>query len=137
MMMTCHMIHYHDGVSKFMLMYSVDTLQAHPRHTRMQLRPVRPARHSLGGNLRRLVRNACRIFRLKTYLDRWSKRWTYLQLSTAAERRSLLCGHYCIYFCMLRSSGLTMYEIVASFSTDTGFNDSLVHAFACRRLLTK
>jgi len=30
-MVTCHMIHYHDGVSKFMLTYSVDTLPAHPR----------------------------------------------------------------------------------------------------------
>jgi len=30
-----------------------------------------------------------------------------------------------------------MCEIVASFSTDTGFNDSIVHAFVCRRLLTK
>ena len=72
---------------------------------------------------------------IKSYLDRWSKHWTYncRQLQSVV---SLLCGHYCIYFCMLRNSGLTMCEIVSTFSTDTAFNDIHVHAFVCRRLLT-
>jgi len=29
-----------------------------------------------------------------------------------------------LYYCLLRSRGITMSEIVASFSNDTGFNDS-------------
>jgi len=27
-----------------------------------------------------------------------------------------------------------MHEIISSFSTDTGFNDSVVHAFVCRHI---
>ena len=71
--------------------------------------------------------------KIKTYLDRWCKRWTYndRQLQSVV---SMLCGHYCIYFCVLRSYGITMREIVNSLRTDTAFNDALVHAFVCRRL---
>ena len=45
---------------------------------------------------------------------------------------SKFCGHYCIYFCILRSKGVDMRKIVHSFSSDTGLNDALVHAFVCR-----
>jgi len=46
---------------------------------------------------------------------------------------SKFCGYYCIYFCILRSRGLDMRRIVRSFSSDTGLNDALVHAYVCRR----
>jgi len=45
---------------------------------------------------------------------------------------SKFCGHYCIYFCIIRSRGLDMCKIVRSYSSDTGLNDALVHAFVCR-----
>ena len=41
---------------------------------------------------------------------------------------SKFCGHYCIYFCILRSRGIDMRRIVRSFSSDTGLNDALVNA---------
>jgi len=71
------------------------TLVQYARHTRMQPRPVRPAGHSLGGNLRRLVWSSCRIFRLVRHrtvqdikdLSRWMEETLNVQLSTAAERR--------------------------------------------------
>jgi len=47
------------------------------------------------------------------------------------------CGHYCIYFCVLRNSGITMREIVASLSDDTTFNNAIVHAFVCRRFTSE
>ena len=42
------------------------------------------------------------------------------------------CGHYCIYFYVLRNSVVTMREIVAGLSDDTTFNNAIVHAFVCR-----
>ena len=58
--------------------------------------------------------------------------WTYnsRQLQSVL---SAFCGHYCVYFCALRSTGLTMNNIVASFTNDTAFNDYYVHSFACRK----
>ena len=35
--------------------------------------------------------------------------------------------------CILRSRGIDMRRIVRSFSSDTGLNDVLVHAYVCRR----
>ena len=45
---------------------------------------------------------------------------------------SKFCGHYCIYYCMLRSRGIDMPKIVNSFTTDTGLNDVLVYEFVSR-----
>ena len=44
---------------------------------------------------------------------------------------SNMCGYYCIYFCLLRSRGIDMQKIVNSFTTDTGFNDIIVHELLC------
>jgi len=46
---------------------------------------------------------------------------------------SKFCGHYCIYFCIRRSSGIDVRKIVCSFTSDTGLNDVLVHAYVCSR----
>ena len=56
--------------------------------------------------------------------------WTYnkRQLQSIVSR---VCGYYCVYFCMLRSVGIDMFKIVNSFTSDTGFNDVLVHGFLC------
>ena len=58
--------------------------------------------------------------------------WTFnhKQLQSVISK---FCGHYCIYFCILRSHGIDMSKIVRSFTNDTGLNDALVHIFVCRR----
>lgn len=59
------------------------------------------------------------------------KDWTFneRQLQSVASR---FCGHYCVYYCLLKNRGLEMEEIVSKFTNDTGFNDVLVHGFVCR-----
>jgi len=66
------------------------------------------------------------------YLNRHCCSWTFndRQLQSVVSK---FCGHYCIYYCMLRSRGVDMRKIVSSFSSDTGLNDALVHGFVCRR----
>ena len=65
------------------------------------------------------------------YLNRHCSSWTFndRQLQSVVSK---FCGHYCIYYCMLRSRGVDMRKIVSSFSSDTGLNDALVHGFVCR-----
>ena len=65
------------------------------------------------------------------YLNRHCSSWTFnrRQLQSVISK---FCGHYCIYYCMLRSRGIDMPKIVNSFTTDTGLNDVLVHGFVCR-----
>ena len=67
---------------------------------------------------------------IRSYLNWWcgANRWIFndRQLQSVISR---LCGHYCIYFCALRSNGITMHEIVSLLSKDTALNDVLVHAF--------
>jgi len=67
------------------------------------------------------------------YLNSHCLSWIFnnRQLQSVISR---FCGHYCIYYCMLRSMGFDMRKIVRSFSSDTGLNDVLVHRFVCRRL---
>jgi hypothetical protein len=66
----------------------------------------------------------------KDYLDRHCKYWTFneRQLQSICSR---FCGHYCVYYCLLRGSGVEMRRIIDSFTTDTGFNDTIVHGFIC------
>ena len=45
---------------------------------------------------------------------------------------SRFCGHYCVYYCMLRSKDINVPKIVSSFTSDTALNDVLVHGFVCR-----
>jgi len=45
---------------------------------------------------------------------------------------SRFCGHYYVYYCMLRCKGIDMPKIVRSFTSDTALNDVLVHGFVCR-----
>lgn len=106
----------------------------------VQLGLVASSGHSLDCNVHCPIQKTGRILRLdgkppcmtvRKYLDRWCKRWTYndRQLQSVI---STLCGHYCIYYCLLRNRKITMREIVDSLSKDTAFNDALIDAFACR-----
>ena len=66
------------------------------------------------------------------YMNRHCVSWNFndKQLQSVVSK---FCGYYCIYFCILRSRGVDMCKIVHSFSSDTGLNDALVHAYVCRR----
>jgi len=66
----------------------------------------------------------------KDYLNEHCKYWTFneRQLQSICSR---FCGHYCVYYCLLRGSGVEMRRIIDSFTTDTGFNDVIVHGFIC------
>ena len=68
---------------------------------------------------------------LECYMNSKCSSWTYSRRQLQSIL-SAFCGHYCVYFCLLRSRGLTMNNIVASFSSDTAFNDYYVHSFVCR-----
>jgi len=69
---------------------------------------------------------------LERYMNRNCLSWNFndRQLQSVVSK---FCGHYCIYFCILRSNGIDMRKIVRSFSSDTGLNDMLVHTYVCRR----
>ena len=60
------------------------------------------------------------------YFEIHCSSWTFnrRQLQSVISK---FCGHYCIYYCMLRSRGIDMHKIVSSFTADTGLNDVLVH----------
>ena len=66
------------------------------------------------------------------YMNRHCSSWNFndKQLQSIVSN---FCGYYCIYFCILRSRGIDMCKIARSFSSDTGLNDALVHAYVCRR----
>jgi len=70
---------------------------------------------------------------LEHYMSSKCSNWTYNRCQLQSVL-SAFCGHYCVYFCLLRSRGLAMNNIVASFSSDTAFNDYYVHSFVCRSL---
>jgi hypothetical protein len=46
---------------------------------------------------------------------------------------SSFCGYYCCFFCILRSRGVNMIVLLAHFTSDTAFNDSIVHDFVCNK----
>jgi hypothetical protein len=45
---------------------------------------------------------------------------------------SRFCGHYCIWYCIMKFRNVPLRELVCSMSSDTGLNDFLVHRFACK-----
>jgi len=64
------------------------------------------------------------------YLYRHCSSWTFNRRQLQSVISNFF-GHYCIYYCMLRSRGIDMPK--NSFTADTGLNDVLVHGFVCRR----
>jgi len=70
---------------------------------------------------------------IRNYLDRWcggASKWIFndRQVQSVISR---LCGHYCVYYCALRSNAISLREIVASLSKDTAFNEVLVQTLMC------
>lgn len=69
----------------------------------------------------------------KHYMNKHcGRRWTFnkRQLQSIISR---FCGYYCCFYCMFRSRGVNMNRIVNHFTSDTAFNDSLVHSFVCNK----
>ena len=68
----------------------------------------------------------------RRYLDEHCAHWNFnnKQLQSVVSR---FCGHYCVFYCILRSCSIDMSRIVSSFTDDMGFNDVLVHGFICRQ----
>jgi hypothetical protein len=125
-------------LDRFDGVFSVDTLPSEPHLLIANTEPShRPGEHWIaiyvddrgrGENFDSFGRPPTGAFR--RYMDEHCANWTCndRQLQSIVSR---FCGHYCIYFCMLRSRDVDLRRIVSSFTSDTGFNDVLVHAFVC------
>ena len=65
----------------------------------------------------------------KRYMNRHcGSKWTYNKIQLQSIISSF-CGYYCCLYCMFRSRGVNMIRIVNQFTSDTAFNDSIVHYF--------
>ena len=126
-------------VKDFDGVFSVDTLPDRPRLLVANTDPSNePGRHWVciriedgrGEFFDSFGRRPNALF--ERYLNRHCWLWTYndRQIQSVTSK---FCGHYCVCYCLLRSSGIDMCKIVNSFTSDTGFNDALVHALVCRR----
>ena len=74
------------------------------------------------------------IDRFKRYLDRFCNSWIQneRQLQSAV---SYFCGHYAIFYCLYRSLGYSLGDILNCFGRDTGLNDYIVHNVVCRGIM--
>ena len=65
------------------------------------------------------------------YLNRHCRDWIYndVRLQSAVSR---FCAHYCIMYCMYKSRGKSMYDLLNRFTNDTGLHDVIAHKFACK-----
>ena len=70
-----------------------------------------------------------RVF--ERYMDKHCLAWTFnkKQMQSLVSR---FCGHYCIWYCIMKFRKVTLNELMHEMSSDTGLNDFLVHRFACR-----
>ena len=69
---------------------------------------------------------------LRRYLNEHCMYWNFND-SQSQSVASRFCGHYCVFYCILRSRDIDMRRIVSSFSRDTGFNDVLVALYVCNK----
>jgi len=129
-----HRVRNFDGV------FSVDTLPSMPRLLVCNTDPsYMPGRHWICIYVKdgrdeyfdSFGRRPNSVF--ERYLNCHYSSWIFndRQLQYVASK---FCGHYCIYFCVLRDRGINMRKCISSFTSDTGLNDVLVHASVCRRL---
>jgi len=65
------------------------------------------------------------------YLDKNCIAWTFnkKQMQSLVSR---FCGHYCIWYCIMKFRKVTLNALVDATSGDTGLNDYLVHRFVCK-----
>ena len=65
----------------------------------------------------------------EAYMNKHCTRWPFNKRQLQSIISSF-CGYYC---CMLRCRRVDMTRIVAMFTTDTGFNDTIAHSFVCNK----
>ena len=72
-----------------------------------------------------------RVF--ERYMDKHCIAWTFnkKRMQSVISR---FCGHYCIWYCMMKFRRVTLNELSNAMSTDTGLNDFLVHRFVCKMI---
>ncbi len=65
------------------------------------------------------------------YMDKNCFAWTFnrKRMQSIVSR---FCGHYCIWYCIMKSRNVSLNELTVNMSDDTGLNDYLVHRFVCR-----
>jgi hypothetical protein len=68
----------------------------------------------------------------ENYMNKHCTRWTFNKRQLQSIISSF-CGYYCCMYCMLRCRRIDMPRIVAMFTTDTGFNDTIAHSFVCNK----
>src|SRR6267154_17246 len=47
---------------------------------------------------------------------------------------SYSCGHFCVFYCLMKMLNYKMNDIENAFSTDTALNDFIIHRFVCNGL---
>ena len=47
---------------------------------------------------------------------------------------SYSCGHFCVFYCLMKMLDYSMKDIEAAFSNDNSLNDLIVHRFVCHNL---
>jgi hypothetical protein len=69
-----------------------------------------------------------------SYMNRHCVRWLYStkQLQSVV---SSFCGNYCVLYCAYRKHNYTLNTITSWFTSDVSFNDVVVHAWTCGRLI--
>ena len=72
-----------------------------------------------------------RVF--ERYMNKHCVAWTFnkRQMQSLVSR---FCGHYCIWYCIMKFRKVTLNELVNAMSDDTGLNDFLVHRFVCKMI---
>ena len=65
------------------------------------------------------------------FMERNCSVWTFndKQMQSAISR---FCGHYCVWYCMMKNRGIKLHLLTNAMTTDTGLNDFLVHRFTCK-----
>src|SRR6267154_4705733 len=72
-----------------------------------------------------------RTFRL--YLEKYCNSYV-TNVKVIQSIISYSCGHYCVFYCLMKMLDYSMKDIEAAFSSDTYLNDNLIHRFVCHNL---
>jgi hypothetical protein len=72
-----------------------------------------------------------RTFQL--YLDKYCNTVT-VNNKILQSVMSAYCGHFCIFYCLMKTLSYSMSDIVDAFTSDTALNDYIVHQFVCNGL---
>lgn len=69
----------------------------------------------------------------EAYMDKYCNSFTVNEHQLQSVT-SGFCGHYTVYYCLMKMLDYSMDDIVKTFSNDTALNDIIVHNFVCKGL---